>query len=218
MFFEPITEKTKIEISTLYQNNDLTVEEIAVKLNVSVRSVYRFKNYTSGNAEKTLMSMPEDTQIKISSSKKRQWLCKTSKCGFVTDRQGVLCPRCQRGPFASCFIEVGSPEYLDFIEKEHHIQEKKRRLETPTKYLDDHKLNDKNIRIENEKDAMTDDKEQKEEFEYECPHCHREFNGVLEKCPYCGTSLEGCECPKCHHQWYGDQDRCPNCGYEPSLF
>ena len=30
-----------------------------------------------------------------------------------------------------------------------------------------------------------------EEFEYECPHCHHEFNEKSDTCPSCGGSLSG---------------------------
>jgi hypothetical protein len=32
-----------------------------------------------------------------------------------------------------------------------------------------------------------------EEFEYECPHCHHEFNERSDTCPSCGGSLSGYE-------------------------
>jgi hypothetical protein len=34
------------------------------------------------------------------------------------------------------------------------------------------------------------EKKEKEDFEYECPKCHRQFNGDPSTCPGCGASLE----------------------------
>ena len=33
-------------------------------------------------------------------------------------------------------------------------------------------------------------KEGKEDFEYECPKCHHQFNGTPDKCPKCGAELQ----------------------------
>ena len=45
MFYEPLTESIKKEIARLFNTNDLPVEKIASQLNVSVRTVYNFKDY-----------------------------------------------------------------------------------------------------------------------------------------------------------------------------
>ena len=38
---------------------------------------------------------------------------------------------------------------------------------------------------------LTGNSDEKEEFEYECPHCHYEFNSRSDTCPSCGGSLSG---------------------------
>ena len=69
---------------------------------------------------------------------------------------------------------------------------------------------------------------EEKEYEYECPHCHHEFNERSENCPSCGWSLSGYddydpdpeefeyECPHCHHEFNERSENCPSCGWSLS--
>ena len=206
MFQTPLTEKTKREIAELYQTTGMPLEAIALQLNVSVRSVHRFKDYgysvEDNSKDQSQITFPEKTQ----GYKTQQWLCKTPGCGFITDKKNVFCPRCRRGPFFACFIEIGSPEYLDFIEKENRSREKKHEPETliehpkneeigieprnPLKYRDPGPQDTEELEDENKKDAAMTGDEEAQEFQWKCPKCGHEWNGYMLECPKCGAELQ----------------------------
>lgn len=241
MFKTPLSEKTKREIARLFQETNTSVEEIATMLNVSARSVQNYKNYGYEDAEKPMMSMPEPTQIKTPSSKRRQWLCKTPECGFVTDRQGVLCPRCQRGPFASCFVEIGTPEYYKFINQGVEHEEKlKEEVYDPTKdyWVCSNSECDYISNIEFKKcprcgctkivfapDGVEprDSSKYQDSTRFNNEESYREDNGGSSSAsPKNENETEekkeeefDWECIKCHYKFNGRlPDRCPKCGME----
>ena len=260
MFKTPLSEKTKREIARLFQESNMPVEEIAITLNVSARSVYNYKNYGYENAEKSMIPMPESTQTKVSCSKGKLRKC---RCGYeTTERKLIICPKCHTGPFNSISVEVGSPEHARLIEKEYqqkaqpkdicdstrdywvcqncdHISNNEFKIcpecgsrdigfardgvepRDPTKYSESSRSSNEESDKEDNGDSPSSDPENKEEeFEWKCPHCGYEFNGVRNRCPKCNTEFEEpWECPKCGHQWYSPpDDYCPKCGYTPQSY
>jgi len=240
-----ISEETKQKIVYLNEQGNLSDAMIAQATGVSERTVRRYRKTIgldrprpdSNGKDSPAVDRPSPNcpdQAKESTDglgrpvpgNRKQWLCKTPGCGFITDKKNVLCPRCRRGPFFSCFIEVGSLGYKRFIE-ENQKQEETEEPENeeprdPSKYKDPEPQDNKDSEYqdkeepenENETNTRAED-EESQEYEYECPKCHKEFNEVLERCPHCGTQLEeSWECPKCHHRWFGSSDKCPKCGAE----
>ena len=51
MFHQKLDDKKKQEIAELWKNKDLSVEEIAIKAGVSLRSVYNYKDYIQASDE-----------------------------------------------------------------------------------------------------------------------------------------------------------------------
>lgn len=222
MFRPSLTEKMKREIARLYNTTDTSVEAIAAQLNVSGRSVHRFKNYGYSTEDEPQnqpqISYPDEKQ----GHKKQQRRCK--RCGYTTDKNiKGACPGCSSGPFDSISVEIGSPEYEQFIGEKQKWRESEEpeneeyapdRIESkdPSKYKEPEPQDHEESGDENETNTKPVE-EQQPEYEYECPKCHKEFNEVLENCPHCGIPLmDARECPKCHHEWYGSPDRCPKCG------
>lgn len=229
MFRPSLTEKMKLEIARLYHTTDMTIEAIATQLNVSGRSVHRFKNYGYSTKNEP-QDQPQSTYLeKKQDNKTQQRRCK--RCGYTTDKKiKGACPCCGSGPFDSISVEIGSPEYEQFIE-ENQKQKEKQEPEIPTehpkneeigieprdpsKYKDPGLQDNEEPKDENEKDAAMTGEEENQDYEYECPGCHHQFNEVLENCPRCGIQLDDAlECPKCNHRWYGSPDKCPKCGAE----
>jgi hypothetical protein len=241
-----ISEETKQKIIQLYEQSNMSDGMIAQAVGVSERTVRRYgKSVGLGQAlpDTTRRAspavdrpspLPDSTAgqyCRTVPDNKKRWLCKTPGCSFITDKKNVLCPRCQRGPFFSCFVEIGSPEYEQFIEENQKQEEsegpEKEDPRDPSKYKDPEPQDNKdsesqdNEESEDEKETNTTAvEEQQQEYEYECPSCHNQFNDVLDNCPHCGLPLEDAmECSKCRHRWYAPpNDHCPKCGYKPGFF
>jgi hypothetical protein len=197
----------KLEIAKLYNTKDMSVEAIAAQLNVSGRSVYRFKNYGYSTEDESQIQ-PQDTFPENAQGYKiRQWLCKTPGCGFITDKKNVFCPRCRRGPFFSCFVEVGSPEYERFIEEKQKPEEEEPenveyvpdRIEPrdPSKYKDPEPQDNKDSESQDNEEPGDDNEtitkaveEQQQEFQWICPKCGHEWDGSPDQCPECGELLQ----------------------------
>ena len=172
--------------------------------------------------EPTGRSRPDNTG-QYNPDNRKGWVCK--RCNYFTDKKQKFCPHCGSGPFDSIFLEIGSPKYEQFIEenqKQGEIEELENeeyapdRIESkdPSKYKDPEPQDNEEPGDDNETNPGAVE-EQQLEYEYECPKCRKEFNGVLENCPHCGIPLaDAWECPKCRHKWYGSPDKCPKCGKE----
>jgi len=131
------------------------------------------------------------------------YFCKD--CDYCSNQEFKICPKCRSRAveFAPNGVEPRNPSKYTDPEPQDN---------------EDHDPQDHEPGDDNETNTKAVE-EQTQEYEYECPKCHKEFNGVLENCPHCGTQLEeSWECPKCHHRWYGSPDHCPKCGYSPGLF
>jgi len=141
--------------------------------------------------QKTFIGRTENEEI--CDMTKDYWACQD--CDYCSNTEFKICPECKSRDV------VFAPDGIE--------------PRDPSKYGDPGPQDNEEPEDENEKNAAMTGEEQQQELEYECPHCHKEFNGVLERCPHCGTLLEDSwECPKCHHRWYGSPDKCPKCGAE----
>jgi len=131
---------------------------------------------------------------------RKRWLCK--RCGHITDKKSkTVCPNCWHGPFDTFCVEIGSPEYEQFIEENQKQEEaeepEKEGSRDPSKYKDPEPQDNKDSESqdneepedENETDVMTGE-EKSQEFEWECPFCHHQWNGSPDECPKCRKSLQ----------------------------
>jgi Zn finger protein HypA/HybF involved in hydrogenase expression len=220
MVFESLPEQTKKEIARLFNTTDFSVEKIASQLNVSVRTVYNYSDYGYEIEDHV---QPSTSEITVSSKKKR-WLCKTHGCDFITDKKNVLCPKCQRGPFFSNFVEIGTPEHERFI-KETEGRENEESCDWTKDYYfckDCNHSSNKEFKICPECHSRAvefapDGMELRDPSKYKDPdpQDHEESGNENE------TNTKAVEeqqqefqwiCPKCGHEWDGSPDQCPKCG------
>lgn len=232
MFHQSLDEEKKLKIAELYQTTELSMDEIADTVEVSLKTAYNYRNYGTEAEIKPNLDESPTVETSTTSSKKNQWECR--KCGFITDRRLKYCHNCGSGPFDSVFTKVGSPEHIPYIAP----QSEPETTEPEDEYCDttrdywvcqecDHISNtefdqcpecdsDKIIFAPNGKEPRSplnqlvtkkdneETEEENEEFEYECGGCGHEFNETLEKCPNCGMKID-----------YGREFRyvCSECGY-----
>jgi RNA polymerase subunit RPABC4/transcription elongation factor Spt4 len=160
--------------------------------------IEEIKKLRASEEQKILKERTENEEI--CDMTKDYWACQD--CDFCSNNEFKICPECESRDV------IFAPDG--------------REPRDPSKYKDsepqDNKDSDPQDHEESGDDNETNTKaieEQQQEFEWECPKCHKEFNGVLENCPHCGIPLMDVrECPRCHHEWYGSPDRCPKCGAE----
>ena len=217
MFYDALSEDEKQQIARLYHEKKLSIDEICRELGVCQKTAYNYIDYGYEHIEKNVEAMLENTPVKTSGPKKRQYLCKN--CGQITDyKSKTVCPHCWCGPADRYLVEIGSPEYERYIEEDKKKQQEEETIHWDRDYYFckdcDYCLN--------------------KEFKI-CPECHSraiEFapNGVEPKDPSKYKDPESqdneesgdeeepqkdrWECPKCRHKWYGSPDRCPKCWVE----
>ncbi len=96
---------------------------------------------------------------------KDYWVCK--ECDYISNTKFDICPECE------CEEIIFAPEGKE--------------PRDPEKYLD----SNESIGISEENDTNNQINEESEkEFDWECYHCHNEFNGNPRYCPYCGVELD----------------------------
>lgn len=146
----------------------------------------------------------EDTEVleneEICDTTKDYCICQD--CDYCSNHEFKICPKCKSRAVVFALDGIEPRDLSKYKDPE------------PQDNKDSESQDHEEPGDDNETDTKAVE-EQQQEFEWECPNCHKEFNGVLENCPHCGIPLMNArECPRCHHEWYGSPDRCPKCGAE----
>ncbi len=164
MFRTSLTEKTKLEIARLYQTTDIPIEAIATQLNVSASSVHRFKDYGYSTKDES----KEQPQV-MYPEKKQDFEKNQNKELYLDDRNKHY-----------------SDDKIVFIGgKKHHEKNTKKPQDNEDHDPQDHEESGD----ENENNTTTKE-EMQQEFEWECPGCHHQWNGYMLECPDCGMKLQ----------------------------